>query len=90
MLRKLYNVFCGSGGSCVKSDKSPQVMSLESALVGAEDYKFENENIWRSGVRMKWAHQTSVARCSSLLEASSPRNTPESQTEVSAVELHCG
>ncbi len=26
----------------MKSDKLPQVMSLESALVGAEDYKFEN------------------------------------------------
>ena len=27
----------------MKSDKLPQVMSLESESVGAEDYKFENE-----------------------------------------------
>lgn len=27
----------------MKSDKCPQVMSLESASVGPEDYKFENE-----------------------------------------------
>ncbi len=27
----------------MKSDKLPRVMSLESELVGAEDYKFENE-----------------------------------------------
>ncbi len=27
----------------MKSDKLPQVMSLESASVGAEDYNFENE-----------------------------------------------
>ncbi len=32
-----YTAFCGSRGSCVKSDKLPQVMSLESASVGAED-----------------------------------------------------
>lgn len=35
--------FVSSGGRCVKSEKLPQVMSLESAPVGAEDYKFENE-----------------------------------------------
>ncbi len=27
----------------MKTDKLPQVISLESALVEAEDYKFENE-----------------------------------------------
>lgn len=35
--------FCGSRGSCVKSDNLPQMISLESALTGAEDYKFEKE-----------------------------------------------
>ncbi len=29
----------------MKFDKCPQVMSLESVLVGAEDYKFEDENL---------------------------------------------
>ncbi len=40
---KLYEGFCGSRGSYTKSDEVPQVMSLESASVGSEDYKFENE-----------------------------------------------
>ncbi len=31
-----------SRGSCMKSDKLPQVMSCESVLVWVEDYKFEN------------------------------------------------
>ncbi len=35
--------FSVSRGSSVKSDKCPQAMSLESASVGVEDYKFENE-----------------------------------------------
>ena len=35
--------FCVSKGRCVKSNKLPQVMSLESASVEAEDDKFENE-----------------------------------------------
>ncbi len=38
--KKLYKA---SRGSYVKSDKLPQVMSLESASVRSEDYKFENE-----------------------------------------------
>ncbi len=71
--KKLYKAFCGSGWSCEKSDKLPQVMSLESALVGAENDKFENKKIWGCGVRKKWAFQTSVACFSSLLEASSSR-----------------
>lgn len=50
-MKKLYKAFRGSRGSCAKSDKSPQVMSLESELVGSEDYKFENENIWGYGDR---------------------------------------
>lgn len=37
----------------MKSDKVPQVMSLESALVGVEDYKFENENNLACGIRKK-------------------------------------
>ena len=36
-VKKLYKASCGSRGICVKADKSPQVMSLESASVGAED-----------------------------------------------------
>ncbi len=55
--KMLYDTFCGSSSSCTKCDKLPQVMSLESALVRAEDYKFEN------------VYQTSVAHSSSLLEA---------------------
>ncbi len=41
--KKLFKAFWDSRGSCVKSDKSPQVMSLESVSVVVEDYKFENE-----------------------------------------------
>ncbi len=37
MWNKLYEVFCGFRGSCLKSDKLPHVMSLESAPAGAED-----------------------------------------------------
>ncbi len=47
----------------MNSDKLPQVMSLESASVG-----------WLKTTKLKmkiiWAHQTSVARSSSLLEGS--------------------
>lgn len=40
---KLYEGFCGSRGSCAECGKLPQVMSRESASVGAE----ENEiNLW--------------------------------------------
>lgn len=35
------------------SDKLPQVVSLESALVGVEDYKFENDNNLAYGIRKK-------------------------------------
>ncbi len=41
--KKMYKVFCVCRGSYVKSDKCPQVMSLELASVGAEDYESENE-----------------------------------------------
>lgn len=34
--------FCSSSGSCIKSDNLPHVMSLETALVWAEDYMLEN------------------------------------------------
>ncbi len=48
--KKLYKAFCGSRGSCVKSDNCPQ-LSLDSASVGSEDYEFESEKknlgIWR-------------------------------------------
>ena len=42
-------------GAAVKSTKLPQVMSLESASVGAEDYKFEKleKKIWVCRVRKK-------------------------------------
>ena len=43
-VKKLYKAFCGSRGSCVKSDQLPQVMGLESASDETEDNKFENEN----------------------------------------------
>lgn len=42
-VKKMYKAFCGTRGSGTKSDKVPHVMSLKSALIGAEDYKFENE-----------------------------------------------
>lgn len=51
-------------------------MSLESASVKAEDYAFENEKAYGmlgSGFKKKLAHQISVARCSSLLEARGSR-----------------
>lgn len=37
-VKYLYKVFCGSRGSCAKSDEVPRVMS-----VGTEDYKFGKE-----------------------------------------------
>ncbi len=43
------------------------------------------KNIWGCGVRKKWAHQTSVARSSSLFEAT----LGESPTKLLAVELYC-
>lgn len=39
----LRSTFCFSRWSCVKFDKCPKMMSLDSASVGAEDYDFENE-----------------------------------------------
>ena len=33
----------GLKGTCKKSDKLPQMMSLESVSVGAENYKFEDK-----------------------------------------------
>lgn len=38
MKKKLHNVSRGSFGRFIKSDKFPQLMSLESALVEAGDY----------------------------------------------------
>ena len=49
---------------CVRSEKCPHVMSLESGSV--EDHKFEK--IWRCGVRKRRVYQTSLAHCSTLLK----------------------
>lgn len=46
----LYEIIYGSRGGSMKIDKLPQVMSVESASVGSEDYKFGNETnlqVWR-------------------------------------------
>ena len=48
-MKNLYEALCGSKSSCVKSGELPQVMSLESASIGPEDYKFEK--LWGCGVR---------------------------------------
>lgn len=41
-LLRMYKTFCGSRGSCMKSNTLPQVMSLrESASVGAKDYSLK-------------------------------------------------
>lgn len=40
---KLYEAFCEPRWSSMKSGKLPQVMLLEAALDGPEDYKFENK-----------------------------------------------
>ncbi len=69
----------------MKSDKCPQVMSLESASVGSEDYDL-----------LVWSLQTSVAPHLCLrLEAPGYisccwHNTPKSQTQLTVVELHYG
>ncbi len=43
--KRLYKAFCFSREGCTKSDKLPQVMTLEAASVGVED-TFENlENL---------------------------------------------
>lgn len=36
--------FCGFTQSCVKCDKCPKALSLESASAGAEDYTFGKIN----------------------------------------------
>lgn len=36
----------GASEEAAQSDKSSQVMSLESASIGAKDYKFETEKIY--------------------------------------------
>ncbi len=41
--KKLHKAFCGSRGSCEKSDKLPQVMSLESGSVGKKSGVVELE-----------------------------------------------
>ena len=43
-VKKLYKAICGFKG---KSDILPQVMSLESVLVGSENYKFESKEKYR-------------------------------------------
>lgn len=48
MHRELYEAVCGSGaGSCVKSDKFPQVTSHESVCAF-----FENKNVKPGSVRL--------------------------------------
>lgn len=59
---KVVQSLCVSKGSCVKSDKLPQVMSSESVSFGTEDYKFENHR-----------RRTSVTCSSLLFEASGSR-----------------
>ncbi len=93
--KKLPKAFCGSRRSCVKSDKLPQVMSLESASVGLRSTSLKMKKIWGSAVRKIWAYHISVA-CSSSLVATRGyisrywHNTPKPPTELSVVELHCG
>ena len=53
--------FCGSRGSCVKSDKLPQAMSLESASVGLEDNRFEMKRslkVWSWSEEGLWLKAT--------------------------------
>lgn len=66
--KKFYKTHCGSRGSCIRSDKSTQVMSLE--MVWAEDcIKFEMKKIWECVVRKKWVHQTSTVCSSTQFQA---------------------
>lgn len=62
MWKKVYEAFGGTRGSLVKPDKLTQLMSLQSALMGAKDYKFEiKKNVldkWN-----KWSEQVFVACC---------------------------
>lgn len=51
-------------------------------MVGSEDYRFENGNIWGCGVRRKGADQMFEARSSRLHQLLI--DTPESLTELSA------
>lgn len=80
MWKKSCVALSGSRGSCMMQDKLPQVMSLESALFGAEDDKFKNENKGVSGgvdlcnPRLMMAAQGYI-RCSW-------HNTPASQTPL--------
>lgn len=52
------------------------------SVVGSEDYRFENGNIWGCGVRRKGADQMFEARSSRLHQLLI--DTPESLTELSA------
>ncbi len=67
-----------SRGSGAKPDKLPHVMSLESASVGAEDYKFENFELVK------------FEAISSRLRHNYRHNTSKPLTQVLVVEVHCG
>lgn len=59
--KKFYKALCGSRGGCTKSDKLPQVMALESASVGAEE--FGNEK----NLGVSWKEVSLPDVCSPLL-----------------------
>lgn len=75
MWKKKFDKSCGARGRCTK--------------FGEFGWGWE----WKKygGVEKKWGYQTSCRQC--LISAWGYRlnqNTPESQTGLSAVELHCG
>ena len=83
--------FCGSGGSCVKSDKLPQVMFGRVWRLQVRENENEIERkTWGCEVRNKRAYQISVTRPSSLLArgyvSCYERNTPAPQATWSGAD----
>lgn len=68
--QRLAEAFCDNGRSCVKSDKLYRVVSLDSAIAGTEDYKFERDFL--NVFILIWGLRFSLV-FSSLLDASSLR-----------------
>lgn len=69
--KKSYKALCDSIGRCVKSDKLPQVISLESVSVGLKAYKLEKKK--NGFMELERSYQSSVAGSSSLLPTSDSR-----------------
>lgn len=73
---QFHSVWSTSLGSCVKSDKLPQVVSSDQHWLRMKTTSLQMKTILMRGVKQKWGYPTFVDHSSSLFEATLDENVP--------------